>query len=396
MLTRLIRFLILLLVSSTAIAASIEELMLAGNNLRLTGNMAAANQIKDQIRQLAPEDPASYVFNLNTIITELSWEESQRRFDEQLISDAEQLIAWCEDGDSVNTSLNNPDYYCGQAHFALSFYNGIRGNYIRAGRNGTTAIDYLESALKQDPDLIRAKMYLGVAYYYADNLPHFIKLFSRLLWFIPSGNSEKSLPYLREVMASDDDFSDVARYIYATLLIRGNEDEVKDALSEIDTLINRYPENARFQLRYVSVILSNNEFVATLDRINAYMATEHGKNLSMIDANLLNIWSARAHLGLGQVEQAIRVRQQIQFDPVNTTVPAWGLAWYEFTGGQLEDLIGNRKAAIESYKRVLALADTTFVNPKIVAMARAAISTAYALPATTPNSSPPAPSLKQE
>ena len=395
-LNRLVHLLILFFISSTAVAASIEELMLAGNNLRLKGNVAAANQIKDQIRELAPGDPASYAFNLNTIITELSWEESQRRFDDQLIGDAKQLIALCESGAASASGINNADYYCGQAYFSLSFYNGIRGNYIRAGRNGTTAIDYLEAALKRQPDLIRAKMYLGIAYYYADNLPHFIKLFSKVLWFIPSGNSAKSLPYLRDVMASDDAFSDVARYIYATLLINGSEDEVQDALSEIDILIKRYPENARFQLRYVSVILGNDQFLATLDRINAYMATEYGKNLSMIDTNLLSIWLARAHLGLGQVEEAIRVRQRIQFDPVNTTVPSWGLAWYEFTGGQLEDLIGNREAAIESYKRVLALDDTTFVNPKLVAMARAAISTPYVLPATLPIDASNAAGLEQE
>ncbi|MFT7244853.1 MAG: tetratricopeptide (TPR) repeat protein [Candidatus Azotimanducaceae bacterium] len=390
-LNRFLSLLIIYLICSTAVAASIEEMMLTGNHLRLTGNMEAANQIKDQIRQLAPGDPASYAFNLNTIITELSWEESQRRFDEQLISDAKQLIALCEAGAVSASSTNNPDYYCGQAHFALSFYNGLRGNYIRAGRNGTTAIDYLESALKQDPDLIRAKMYLGIAYYYADNLPHFIKLFSKVLWFIPSGNSAKSLPYLRDVMASDDAFSDVARYIYATLLLNGSDAQIIEALSEIDILIARYPENARFQLRYVSVILWYEEFLATLDRINAYMATEHGKNLSVIDTNLLNIWAARAHLGLGQVEQAIRVQRQIKFDPINTTVPSWGLAWHELTRGQLEDLTGNRKAAIESYERILALDDSTFVNPTIVAMARASLSNPYTLPSKLP-----APSLKQE
>jgi tetratricopeptide (TPR) repeat protein len=376
----LVRLLVLFLISSTAVAASIEEMMLAGNNLRLTGDMASANQTKDRIRRMAPRDPASYAFSLNTIITELSWEESQLRFDDQLISDANQLIALCEAGASSASSVNNADYYCGQAHFALSFYNGIRGNYIRAGRHGTTAIDYLEAALKQDPNLIRAKMYLGTAYYYADNLPHFIKLFSRVLWFIPSGSSAKSLPYLRDVMASDDAFSDVARYIYATLLIRGSDEEVKDALSEIDILIERYPENARFQLRYVSVILGDGQFTETLERINTYMASEHGNNLNMIDTNLLNIWAARAHLGLGQIDQAIRIQQQIKFDPVNTTVPSWGLAWYELTGGQLEDLMGNRETAIMSYERVLALDATTFVSPTIVAIARAALSTPYSLP----------------
>ncbi len=115
-----------------------------GNLKRLQGDMRSANQIRDQIRQLAPNDPASYAFNLNTIVTELSWEESQTRFDAELIADAEKLLALCEAKTPSASAINNPDYYCGQAHFTLSYFHGIRGNLIRAGRHGTTAIEYME------------------------------------------------------------------------------------------------------------------------------------------------------------------------------------------------------------------------------------------------------------
>ena len=344
--------------------------------MRLNGNFSAAKEVKDNIRQLAPDAPESYAFNLNTLVTELSWEESQTRFDAELVADAEKLIQLCTD----SPTIDNADYYCGHAHFTLSYFNGIRGNYIRAGRHGTTAIDYLEAALEKNPHQIRAKMYLGVAYYYADHLPQFIKLFSRVLWFIPSGNSAKSLPYLREVMDSGDSFSDVARYIYATLLVNGTPEEIKDALSEIDILIKRYPANARFQLRYVSVMIGDKRYAETLDRINTYLASDYAASLSKIDVNLLNIWAARAQLGLGQVEQAVRLQKQIKFDPSNTTVPSWGLAWYELTNGQLADLTGNRKAAIASYEKILALDKVTFVNPTIIELANAAIVAPYTLP----------------
>ena len=350
--------------------------MEAGNLLRLNGDMTAANEVKEDIRAVAPEAPHSYSFNLNTIVTELSWEESQTRFDDALALDAEQLIRLCTESP---VAIDNPDYYCGQAHFTLSYFNGIRGNYIHAGRHGTTAIDYLEAALVDDPELIRAKMYLGVAYYYADHLPPFIKLFSKVLWFIPSGSSAKSLPYLRQVMDSEDAFNDVARYIYATLLVKGKPTEVADALSELDILIKRYPKNARFQLRYVSVIVADQRYVETLERINTYLASEHAASLSKMDINLLNIWAARAHLGLGQVERAIHLQKQIEFDPKNTTVPSWGLAWYELTNGQLADVTGNRKDAIANYQKIIALDEKTFVNPTIVSVANDALTTPYKL-----------------
>lgn len=370
-------FSILLFVSGFVSAASIDDMMEAGNLLRLNGDMTTANKVTEQVRLLAPKAPQSYAFHLNTIVTELSWEESQTHFDAALVRDAEQLIQLCTD---KPVAIDNPDYYCGQAHFTLSYFNGIRGNYIRAGRHGTTAIDYLEAALVKNPDFIRAKMYLGVAYYYADHLPPFIKLFSKVLWFIPSGSSDKSLPYLRDVMDSNDAFSDVARYIYATLLINGKPEEVADALSAFDVLIKRYPSNARFQLRYVSVIIGEQRYTETLDRIDSYLASEHAASLSKMDINLLNIWAARAHLGLGQVERAIRLQKQIKFDPVNTTVPSWGLAWYELTNGQVADVTGNRKDAIASYEKIIALDKKIFISPTIVSVAKAGLTTPYRLP----------------
>lgn len=364
---------------STALAsANVSELMAQGNLLRLQGDMAAANHIRDQIRASAPNDPASYAFNLNTIVTELSWEESQTQFDEALVRDAEQLIELCEDGVISKADISNPDYYCGQAHFSLSYFNGIRGNLISAGRHGTTAIEYMEQALEQDPDLMRAKMYLGIAYYYADNLPPFIKLFSRLLWFIPSGSSEKSLPYLREVMASDDRFNDVARYIYATLLINGTSEELKEALNEIEILLAKYPENVRFQLRYVSIIQGDGRYQETLNSIEKFLASDAGQQLDMINSNLLNIWLARANLGLNRLAEANRVQNMIHFDPENTTVPAWGLAWFELTSGQLADLAGARAEARKAYNNILELERRTFVNPSIVALAEQYLATPYA------------------
>ena len=353
------------------------QLMHEGNLLRLQGDMSQANKIRDAIRSQAPDDPASYSFNLNTIVTELSWEESQTRFDEALLQDSERLLALCEAGATSAASINNPDYYCGQAHFTLSYYHGIQGNLITAGRHGTTAIDYMEDALKQDPDLIRAKMFLGIMYFYADNLPPFIKLFSRLLWFIPSGNSDKSLPYLFEVMASDDQFSDVARYIYATLLINGTAEELREALTELEILLMKYPANVRFQLRYVSIIQGDGRYQETLDSIDRFRASDSAKTMNMIDSNLLNIWLARANLGLNNIEEAARVQKTIHFDPENTTVPAWGLAWFELTNGQLADIRGDHETARRAYETILELDRTTFVNPDLVNAANRYIRSPY-------------------
>ena len=72
------------------------------------------------------------------------------------------------------------NHYCGQANLSLSVYHGLRGNYIRAGQ-WKSINQLLEKALRVDPQLIDSKLYLGLAYFVVDNLPPFIKIFSRFL-----------------------------------------------------------------------------------------------------------------------------------------------------------------------------------------------------------------------
>ena len=180
----IIRILIFLSLATSCLTATAEvsmhELENQGTLYRLSGDFESASSIERGLIDNF-DQPSGHVFALNTIITHLTWDETQIQYDEDLLDHADRTLKWCEprlDSDTIGAVAN---YYCGQASFALAYYHGLRGNYIAAGTSGTKSINYLEAALLKDPSLIDAKMHLGVGYFVADNLPPFIKMFSRVI-----------------------------------------------------------------------------------------------------------------------------------------------------------------------------------------------------------------------
>jgi tetratricopeptide (TPR) repeat protein len=318
---------------------------------------------------------------------------------------AARTLEWCEpriDDEQVGTTAN---YYCGQANFILAYYNGLRGNYYQAGKRGTASIDYLETALARDPTLIDAKMHLGVGYHVADNLPPFIKMFSRFLWFIPSGNSEKelidrytqpaghvfalntiitsgnsekSLPYLLDVIEDGDQYRNVARYVYSNLLL-GTPELRPEASIHLQRLVSLYPANARFQLRIISLLISMEDYEGTLRTISNYL--DSGKEPAEPDLSLAKIWKVRAYLGRGETEQAASTFSEIDpvFRETRDGLPGWSVAWYILTDGQLHDLANHREQARTAYKEILSLAKYTYVNVVILDAARSGLTKPYRL-----------------
>jgi len=351
----------------------LDNLRATGTQYRLKGDFDASYGVFEEIRDTAPQDPTYAVFRLNTLSTHLSWEESQTQYDEELLELSKTVLNWCENSSDVRANL-----YCGHTHFTLAFFNGLRGNYIRAGRHGSNAIDYFESALTAQPDLLESKMYLGVSYYYADNLPSFVKVISRLLWFIPTGNSEKSLPYLQGVIESDSQLADVALYIYATLLVDGVGAEQQEAIRSLQLLINRYPENTRFKLRLISVFVLESEFDLALAMTNAALAQQ---DISNLDRSLLDLWRTQSLLGLGLLDEATQAFKQVDLEGLDAAepVPGWSMAWQFLTQAQLHDLNQQRKEAIENYRRVIDLSKKTFISPALYETAEAGLQQPFQL-----------------
>ena len=351
-------FLLSLLFSFDFSYASWQEIAKEGTQARLSGNYEKAKLIEQRLINEAGY-PIGHIFAINTIITQLSWDDTQTQFDQVIFEHTEEVKSWCEPRLNSKDLKAIANHYCGQADFALSLYYGLKGNYIRAGQYGSQAIGWLESALVADPDLTDAKLHLGVAYFVADNLPPFIKMFSRLLWFIPTGNSDKSLPYILDVITEGDEFPDVARYIYSTLMLF--DDSTRElAVRELQYLSDQYPTNSRFQLRLISVLLMQQNYAAALSQSQNYLRYKPTDS----DLTLTRVWMVRAYIGMSNFEAAEKLLGRIKVSEYET-LPSWSRSWHMLSIAQIQDLSGHREKAVETYNAILLLSRSDYVDKLI-------------------------------
>lgn len=377
MLQLLLLLLTFLMMPALASNQDFSALEKEGTRYRLQGDFEAAARVQDELIARIGE-PVGHVFALNTIVTHLTWDESLTHFDKAIEHHTSATLDWCQEKLEDNPRHTMANYYCGQAEFTLAYYRGLRGSYFQAGRHGTRSIDYLEAALKQSPDLIDAKMHLGVAYYVADNLPPFIKLFSRVLWFIPTGNSEKSLPYIRDVIENGDHYPEVARYIFSSLAFSGADELKPEARSHLEHLVTRYPTNGRFQLRLLSLLLIDEAYGEMVNIARAFLDR---KTEESPEHTLVRVMMVRAHLEMNELSAANDLYEQI--DPLISSdiddFPDWTLAWHLLASGQLHDLSDRREQAISTYQRILSIARSTYVNELIQDAAQKGLDQPYTL-----------------
>lgn len=354
----------------------LHKLERQGTEYRLLGDFEAAAMVQAQLLRQA-DTPVGHVFALNTIVTQLTWDESVTSMDEPLLLHAEQTLNWCESRLKTEPGNVLANFYCGQASFALSYFHGLRGNFYQAGRQGTRSIEYLEAALAGDPAFVDAKLYLGVAYFVADNLPPYVRMFSRLLWFIPTGNSEKSLPYIRDVIRDSDHYDNVARYIFSSLAFSNDETLKTEARAQLYELIQRYPRNPRFQLRLAAALLLDEQYEGSLSAARAYLNSKEPPDEPYL--SLIKVLMIRAHMELDQIREAKRLFAEAS--PVLTQaaeeLPDWSLSWYLLTDAQLHDLSQQRSRAIEIYNRIIGMARTESVSSVILDAARSGVVRPY-------------------
>lgn len=380
----MLKALIILVTICLPLAASGDQELLAsmvqqGTLLRLQSDYEGADRIREELRSRFPTDAISYVFNLNTLVGRISWDPSQTTYDHALIKDAERALQICSRGITSQPDNYLNYYHCGQAHFALTFLHAIRGKYYQSGKNGALTIRRLEETLALEPQLVDAKMHLGLAYYYADNLPPFIRALSYFLWFIPTGNSEKSLPYLEEVTREGRYFRDVAKFLYSDLLIDSKQSNPKKASFLLGQLVQRYPQNGRFQLRLIALLTEMERFQEAIQAVNSFRDIAAEYQISEPYPTLANLWATRAYIGLKDQASARNLFKDVNgyFEQKPEMVPPWTVSWHLLTLAQLQDLQNDRQAAISSYQRILDLDSSSFVSLKTLAAAQKGLRTPF-------------------
>ena len=351
-----------------------NSLELTGIDFQLAGDYEAAKRVEQQLL-LVKGSPIGHVFALNSITTQMTWNEANTAYHDDLRYHATEILKWCKANLKGKGDQALTHFYCGQTNFALSYYFGLNGNFYKAGKHGVVGIDQMETALKLDPQLHDAKFHLGLAYYVADNLPPFIKAVSSLLWFIPTGNSEKSIPYLKESIIKGERYKDVARYTLGSLFLE-NELTYSEAEDHFRYLSDKFSKNPRFHLQLIFVLLIQEKFEESIFAAKGFLKNADSNSA---EYNLAKVSMIRAQLRNRELVEAQRNFSQIEpyFSTEDSNSPGWSIAWFKLTSAQLNDMLNHRRQAISEYKEIIEISKNTYVFEEIKLAAKAGLKEPY-------------------
>ena len=314
---------------------------------RLQGNYPQALLLCAQLKAIPAGEALGIALELDTQLTALSWDARKSVKTEDMVNQTDRLIRGCDQKRSKLTA--DQFFLCGRGHFARAYLSAMDGKFYAAGTHGSDAIEAFEAALQRDPTLTDVKLPLGMAYFYADHLPAFAKFVAPVLWFIPKGNSDKSLPYIQEVMASNGAYADAARFIYSDLITQQAPELMDQAIHELQGLTERYPMNPRLHLALVSSYAYSEQWAAAYDALGPLRA--HAEP----DSDFQSVGHIWAIYSLKYLNRPIPPALQETLLTIETRhIPGWAVDWFTLAQGLVLDFQQDRPGAIQKYQAVLA------------------------------------------
>ena len=326
--------------------------------------------LQKQLIRDYPNENIGYLLKLNSAIGRFSWDINNSELDAEIQNTAERILLVARETSQINRAESL--LASGQAYFALSYLKAVRGSYLQASTNGSKGIRDLEQALLMDPKLVDAKMHLGAAYYFAANLPSFIKVLSNYVWFIPSGDEEMGLLFLEEVAGSDSSLRIVAKYMLSSFLLRGSLEAREQATMILEELIKEFPENSRFHLRQISQLAESGKYEETLGTVQRFLTPTECWTRQNSDMAFAQVWKSVALLNLGRTKEAEYSLSTIGETEISK-FPNWGRIWYWLISAKTHDNLGERNQAVQNYAKIITASESTLVPPHLLASALAGL-----------------------
>jgi tetratricopeptide (TPR) repeat protein len=322
----------------------------AGVEANLDGRFSDAEAQWRTLRELDPTDPAAPLWEVETAWWRLINDEGATENDAIIRRAAREAIrladARLEDSPGDPVLLG----YQGQAWIQLARLDGIRGSYLKAGRQGERGRELLERALAERPDLEASRYLLGLYLYYADVMPRFLKWVS-WLWFVPDGDRAAGLAALGTVASGGGHHSVDARFILMNIRTYHAPVDLVAALETGRALHARYPENALFHSELVEVLILLGLYDEAIATARALEDSHPVEPEAQSRPQLARVLRAQALLLSGKDEEAARLLAPMRES--ETRLPIWGGAWLHLVRGQIHDARGERDAAVEEYRLVL-------------------------------------------
>lgn len=281
-------------------------------------------------------------------------DDKQRKVFENILNDSIAGIKrW------LKTHPDDPNGYMGiGALYGLRAMFSMRNrSWITAYFSGRRAISNLEKSLELDPSYYDAFFGLGIYQYFTGTLPGVIKMLAKIVAI--KGNPDKGVEQLNLARQKATFTADSAKLILIEVQnMRGSKFyNPQRSLEFIRSLRAKYPNNPLMHYVEVICLYENGRYDEVTEQAQ-YFLSQIGHSQFYKD-----IYVARAYTALGTSQmaqgnfEAARTLFEQGRKALKTQAPSrWGV-WNELRLGQVYDVLGQRKKAIEQYEYVLSFKD---------------------------------------
>ena len=329
----------------------------------------AALKIQEQVAQQHPNDPMAWDYVLTTLVfRELyhqdlldttyyahdSFLNTKRTVDvpqstRTRIDDLTTKIIQLS-SDQIKANPNDAN-----AYFARGYGKGIHASFITladhsfaaAARQGYSARNDSESALKIDPLYADARMAIGIQQFAVASLPRWVRMIVGIMGV--GGNKQQGLDEMHQ--AIDHGIVTPVEARTALSLFLRHDGRYPEALAVQKGLADQYPHDYLFRLEVANLLKDEGHGLEAIAAYKQVMDDAQKPNY-FIDPQLQLDWFGMADTqrGYNDIKAAAAGYAQAAAQP---TCSDWLRKRAQLNAGQMDDLLHDRPQAIHMYQLVL-------------------------------------------
>jgi hypothetical protein len=329
-----------------------------------------ALKIQEQVAQQHPNDPMAWNYVLTTIIFKELYHEdlldttyyardsfltTKREINvpPAVRARIEELVNRSEGLCDAELKANPKD---ANAYFARGYAKGMHAAFITlvdhsfaaAARQGYSARNDSEQALKIDPGYADARMAVGIQQFAVASLPGWVRLIVGIMGV--GGNKEKGLAEIKEAVAHGVVTSVESRTILSLFL--RHDARYPEALVVQRGLAEQYPHDYLFRLEVANLLKDEGHGLEAIAEYHKVL-DDAAKPGFFADPRLQMAWFGMADTqrGYNDVQGAAYGYTQAAMQP---NCSDWLRKRAELNAGEMYDLLHQREQALKMYRLVLA------------------------------------------
>jgi tetratricopeptide (TPR) repeat protein len=308
----------------------------------------AATETFDSVQHMAPRDPRGHFFGSMVIFWRYTMTQDKNDY-EAFLTTSDRVVETCESILDDHENDNNAKFFLGGILGYRGMAHQMDGSILKAVRDGRQGYMHLEDAVRSDTSLYDAQMGFGLFQYLLAKIPRSFRWVLTMLGF--EGNAAEGLRLLKA--AADHGLyarTEAAFFLSSFLFSEGKHDE---AFTYLRPLLERYPDNAVF----LSLAAG---WYQRLNRTDEALATAY-RAIEVSQTKRVHYGEEYAYGLIGNIafgrNDFARARDAFRLSVERSRSAARISNQMLYRLGVCQEILGDRPAALESYKRMRPSSD---------------------------------------